>query len=262
MRLVLKLEPESGRITLPVHYNHLVQGMIYQSLDEALAQWFHEQGFAYHKRRFKLFTFSRLLSRKPRYDHERRTLTFTGPIYLKIAAMDTEFLESLAIHLVRHREVHLNGHLCYFTAIEVEMPPEPRRPIRVRTLSPISVYRTLYDAEGKPATYFYHPQDPEFSQLLLDNLKRKAAAWFKERVKDLPPLDDAAIRTLRVGRMAVTEFKGTWIKGWDGVFELDLPGPYFTLAYNAGLGAKNSEGFGMVEVLRRRKHGQNTEPHG
>ena len=249
MRLVLKLEPDAGRITLPVHYNHLVQGMIYQSLDEALARWFHEQGFVYHKRRFKLFTFSRLLSRKPLFNPERRTLTFQGPIYLKIAAMDTEFLESLAVHLVRHREVRLNGHVCHFTAIEVEMPPEVRGPVRVRTLSPVSVYRTLYDGEGKSAVYFYHPEDPEFERLLLDNLRRKAVAWFRDRVKELPPLDGARIRVLRVRRLVVTEFKGTWIKGWDGLFELDLPEPYFTLAYNAGLGAKNSQGFGMVEVV-------------
>lgn len=68
MRISIRLESLDGELTLPVHYNHLVQGMIYQSLDQALAQWLHERGFQYGKRRFKLFTFSRLLSRHRRLD--------------------------------------------------------------------------------------------------------------------------------------------------------------------------------------------------
>jgi CRISPR/Cas system endoribonuclease Cas6 (RAMP superfamily) len=32
--------------------------------------------------------------------------------------------------------------------------------------------------------------------------------------------------------------------------ELDLPEPFFLLAYDAGLGSKNSQGFGMVEVVK------------
>ena len=60
----LRLESSSDNITLPVHYNHLIQAMIYQSLDDALAHWLHEEGFQCGKRRFKLFTFSRLLSRR------------------------------------------------------------------------------------------------------------------------------------------------------------------------------------------------------
>jgi len=248
MRLVSKPEPETGKLSLPIPYNHLAQGMIYRSLDEALARRFHEQRFAYHKRPFKLSTFFRLLSRTPLFDRERQTLTFRGPIYLKIAAMDTEFLESLAVHLVRHRKVRLNGHVSYFTAIEVEMPLEVRGPVQVRTLSPVSVYQTLYVGEGKPAVYFYYPEALEFERLFLDNLRRKAVAWFRDRAE----LDGARIRVLWVRRSVVTEFKGTWIKGWAGLFELDLPEPYFiTLVYNAGLGSKNSQGFGMVEVARR-----------
>ena len=49
---------------------------------------------------------------------------------------------------------------------------------------------------------------------------------------------------------AIVNFKGTWVKGWMGLYELSLPEPFFTLAYNAGLGSKNSQGFGMVEVVR------------
>jgi len=54
--------------------------------------------------------------------------------------------------------------------------------------------------------------------------------------------------------LVVANFKGTWIKGWTGLYELNLPEPYFTIAYDTGLGAKNSQGFGMVDVVRNGKN--------
>ena len=48
----------------------------------------------------------------------------------------------------------------------------------------------------------------------------------------------------------VLNFKGTVIKGWTGLYEAKLPEPYFRLAYDAGFGAKNPQGFGMVGVVR------------
>jgi len=45
------------------------------------------------------------------------------------------------------------------------------------------------------------------------------------------------------------KFKGFIIKGWMGIYELHLPETYLSMALDAGLGAKNSQGFGMVEVI-------------
>lgn len=254
MRISLKLEAPEGSLTLPIHYNHLVQAMIYQSLDQALAQWLHEEGFQCGKRRFKLFTFSRLLSRHRRLDLKEGTISFTGPLFLKVGAMETEILESLAVHLVRFGEVKLNGQLCRFTSVEVEMPVQASGPVLVRALSPITTYSTLFDAAGKKKTYYYNPWEREFSQKILENLQRKARAYYGEG-KELPSLDGAYIRPVNVSKRneAIINFKGLWIKGWTGLYELNLPEPYFTLAYNAGLGSKNSQGFGMVEVVKPHK---------
>jgi CRISPR-associated endoribonuclease Cas6 len=49
--------------------------------------------------------------------------------------------------------------------------------------------------------------------------------------------------------LRILEYRGTVIKGWTGLFKLDLPEPFFLLAYDSGLGSKNSQGFGMVEVV-------------
>ncbi|HSH36183.1 hypothetical protein, partial [Schnuerera sp.] len=51
---------ESDKIVLPIQYNHMVQGMIYKLLDDELANFLHGEGFQNKKRRFKMFTFSRI----------------------------------------------------------------------------------------------------------------------------------------------------------------------------------------------------------
>ena len=48
-------------IRLPIHYNYLIQSLIYHSLDEEFAEFLHDQGYEVEKRKFKLFNFSRLL---------------------------------------------------------------------------------------------------------------------------------------------------------------------------------------------------------
>ncbi len=251
MRIRLRFEPLSGRLQVPVHYQHLVQGFIYRNLHQALAQWLHNEGFSRGKRRFKLFTFSRLQASRRTYDPKTRTLTLEGPILLKIGSVDHEILESLAVHLVQHREFRLNGTLCQFQAIEVEMPLRAEGPVLVKTLSPITVYRTLYTREGKRKTYYFTPYEAEFEELLLDNLRRKAEAYYRLHPdRPLPPLGEASIKVVRPRKEVITQFKGTVIKAWTGLFELHLPEPYLTLAYDTGLGAKNSQGFGMVEVVK------------
>jgi CRISPR-associated endoribonuclease Cas6 len=50
-----------GPVSLPLYYQHLLQGVVYRSLEnEQLAAFLHDKGFRQGKRSFKLFTFSRL----------------------------------------------------------------------------------------------------------------------------------------------------------------------------------------------------------
>ena len=251
MRLVLTFEPVEGVLPLPIHYNHLVQGMIYRSLDRALRNWLHQEGFVFHKRHFKLFTFSRLMAKRRTLNRETRSIVFEGPVRFKVGSVEPKILESLAIYLVKNREVRLNGTRCQFQAVEVEMPVHVEGPVIVKTLSPITVYRTLYTADGRKKTYYFNPWEDEFEELVLDNLRRKAKAYAERTGEKIPPLEGGSIKSFKVRKEVIIKFKGTVIKGWDGLFEVHLPDPYFQLAYHAGLGAKNSQGFGMVEVVKK-----------
>jgi len=46
-------------------------------------------------------------------------------------------------------------------------------------------------------------------------------------------------------------YKGFIIKGWMGKFRLRGNPELIKFSYEAGLGAKNSQGFGMWEILKK-----------
>jgi len=255
MRIVIKFEVETGTLTLPVSYNVLIRGLIYDNLNESLARKYHDEGFKLGKRTYKLFVFSRLMSRRFRFNTREKVLEFGSPVYLKVGALDSRLLESFATHLLRKQFVNIGRNVCRLSSIEVEAPIRVNGSVLVKAISPISVHKGLYDVEGKSKTYYFSPWEAEFSKLILDNLKRKAKAFYGESV-ELPEVEHPVIVPEKVspGNLKVFVYKkngmGYVIKGWLGLYKLRLPQFYFDIAYSAGLGARNGLGFGMVEVVR------------
>jgi CRISPR-associated endoribonuclease Cas6 len=250
MRLRISLAAESSHLQIPVQYNHLLQGLIYHNLDRTLSEWLHEEGHAYGARRFKMFTFSRLFGKRAMRDGR---VSFDGPVHFFLASVDARVLGSLAEHLLTKPTVRLGNVQCRVTEVGVEPEPQidPSKPVIVKALSPITAYSTLYTPTGAKKTYYYAPQEKEWGEALISNIARKAKAlgWASDIQSDLK---DARVRPYKVSKtdQQLLSFKGFWIKGWTGLYEVRLPEPYFRLAYDAGLGSKNAQGFGMVGVVR------------
>jgi CRISPR-associated endoribonuclease Cas6 len=249
MRLRISLCPESLSLRLPIQYNHLLQGLIYSNLDRLLSEWLHEEGHAYGTRRFKLFTFSRLFGKR---NMSKGQIEFCGSAYFYLSAVDAEILGSLAEHFLKNPTVRLGKAECRVQEVGVEPVPEINvaKPTRVKALSPITAYSTLTLPDGGKKTYYYAPQEKEWSEALISNLGRKAKAlgWTADGDEDLK---EAWVKPYKVrsADQKILKFKGTVIKGWMGLYEVKLPEPYFRLAYDAGFGAKNAQGFGMVGVI-------------
>jgi CRISPR-associated endoribonuclease Cas6 len=249
------LRSERGSLHVPVQYNHLLQGLIYTNLDNALSRWLHDEGHMYGQRRFKLFTFSRLFGKRTASNGRIR---FDSPVHFYLGSVDSEVLGSFAEHLLTKPAVRLGSAGCHVTEVGVEPEPEidPAKPVIVKTLSPITAYSTLTTPDGRKRTYYYAPQEREWSESLVSNIARKAKAldWSTNVDKDL---EKAWVRPYKVksADQKVLDFKGFVIKGWTGLYEVNLPEPYFRLAYDAGFGAKNAQGFGMVEIVRNEKGG-------
>lgn len=243
---LMPLEP----LELPTQYNQAVQGFIYHHLEATLARWLHDEAYLYRQRHFKMFTFGRIQGSYTRHAEEER-IAFKGAITLPIASADGRILQSLAETFLQTSIVTLYHTPCQVASVGIVPPPKPdfSGPVRIRTLSPITVYSTLQGPSGAKKTYYYTPYEREWSTLLLDNLRRKALALGLEekRVAEL----HGRVAPLRVGPRdrRVNRFKGTVIVGYTGEYTLELPPALFELAYDTGLGSKNAQGFGMIEVI-------------
>lgn len=245
MRIRLQIVPEKPPLVLPCNYNQIVQAFIYAGLDRRLSKKIHDEGAKDPEtdRRLKLFTFSRLIpERSPEVKHGM--INLHESVYLVVASPLGEFIESLVTTLLKEPERYLGKNRIGIGSVEVESLPPYQDSIRVRTLSPITLYSTLKTADGRRKTYYYTPFEREWSELIIENLRRKARILYNEIE------DGGYIHPIKVSsrNQRIVIYKGTVIKGWDGVFELRLPEKMFFLALEAGLGAKNGQGFGCVEI--------------
>ncbi|GAB5047020.1 CRISPR-associated endoribonuclease Cas6 [Thermodesulfovibrio sp. TK110] len=248
MRLKIKFHhAEKPFITLPCHYNEAVQGFIYHHLEAHIAKKIHDRGFKdpETERRFKFFTFSRLIPDDGAQIKDGK-IKLHGPLNLVISSPINDFIQSFAMNLMKAGEFVFAEEKMILTSVQVEAIPEYREKIYVKTLSPITVYSTLKTSDGRKKTYYYSPFEREFEKLVIDNLNKKLRALTGKEAQE------GSIKPFRVNsrNQRIVIYKNTVIKGWDGVFEMTLPPELFTIAFDTGVGAKNSQGFGCIEVWR------------
>ena len=92
MKLKVVLTSDSP-VVLPLHYNHILQGFIYRTMDPVYSKFFHNAGFPYGKRLFKLLTFSRIFG-KNRVLKESKKVVFYPPIYFYLSCYLRQALAS------------------------------------------------------------------------------------------------------------------------------------------------------------------------
>lgn len=243
MRITLQLQKE-GIIELPIHYNHIVQSFIYRHMEEGLREFLHDEGYKYGERSYKCFTFSRLLG-KAMVKGQR--IIFIPPIELVISSPKLEVLEGFARVIINKDELFIGENKLYLGYISAQETPLLAGRVRIKMLSPITIYSTLKDAEGRKKTYYYNPWERDFSVLLKENLWRKYFAIYGVSIEG----KEFQVVPLRVRREdeKIIIYKGTVIKGWMGVYEIEGDEEMLKLAYEAGLGSKNSQGFGCFDII-------------
>ncbi|MFY9413867.1 MAG: CRISPR-associated endoribonuclease Cas6 [Tepidanaerobacteraceae bacterium] len=246
MRQKICFLPEKGEIlTLPIHYNHMVQAMIYNSLDNDMGDFLHDKGFAHGNRSFKMFAFSRLMG-EYRIDKNEATITFVGPVSLVVTSPYSDFCNSLANGLLFKSSVRLGHAQVKVTDISLEKDLVDDEKIKINTLSPIVVYSTLLRPNGRKYTCYFEPGEKDFDVIMDNNLRNKYKAFHQTE----PPAEHVSIRPLKQPKLSIIDYKNFIIKGYSGTFILSGPAPLLQTAVECGLGSKNSQGFGCVRVLK------------
>lgn len=240
MRILVRLTSSSRHVFLPYSYPEFVQALIYKFLPENRAGQLHEEGFPYEKRRFKLFTYSRLQGKLERRE-PKKGLYFFPPVEFKVGSPVDWILQGLAEGLLKEGVIQLGQSEMQVDSIAVETPKNFSDSVKIKMLSPVTVYSTFHKPDGKKLTHYYTPFDAEFSELITRNLQKKYEVLYKKKCEEtlrITPL-------FRHNRERILTYKKTIIKAWDGSYQLEGNPELIHISYQTGLGSKNSQGFGM-----------------
>lgn len=237
-------------LTLPLHYSDMVQGFIYRMLsDRALSTQLHDRGLRQvDGKPVKLFAYSRLMGTRYTIDHDTKTITFSGPIRLVVTSALDEMIYDLTMSLLKAKHVSLHDTEITVRKAQLESYNGTATQTQVRFLSPVTVYRTITQPDGKKFTQYYRPGTEEFDALLRQNLALKARALGDET----DPRDvDLTLTPISTGTLQerILFFHGSPIHAWEGDCRLQGSMRYMALAWNAGLGGKGSAGCGVFDVF-------------
>lgn len=248
MRLKIRLNSERGFISLPVHHNKQIQAMLYGNMPRLFSKFLHDAGFFYEGKKFKLFTFSKIFSEK--FNIKEGRIYFKTPVEIYISSAVEDIVRSWESVLVNREQIRLDKNRLYIEDIQHIDKPEFGNNFILRTLSPITVYRTFFipsdNGKDRKFTKYIHPHEEDFSELIRENILKKFYILTGKELKNF----EFSIKISKIYREVPMKYMDTYIKAYEGEFEVVLNKPeVFAKIYDAGLGSKNSQGFGMVEVI-------------
>lgn len=233
----LRLTFSMDSTALPINYRPLIHGMIYQALayDPAFSAVLHSAASGGDdKRSFKGFTFSPLMGQYAIAEH---TIFFHRQADLEIRSRDEGLIRLLHQSFSQKQTVRVGTEELTVTRCEMTDIHLQTNRIAIRMVSPVVAYRT--DENGH--TVFFSPDDEAFYSALVRNAQRKCQHFGLAQPFDL---QISSLNKKLPGKQ-FSMFKKTYITGWFGSYLLEGDPGIIDLLYQAGLGAKNSEGFGL-----------------
>lgn len=234
----------TNRLVVPVAYQSCLQGLIYQLLciHPEYSGFLHEEGYVEpNGKHFKMFCFSRLQGRSV---YRNKTLLFPSSISFFLRTADPTQAAILQQALQLNETYMLNHQPIILKKLEIsELDLDPNcTQLNIKMLSPITVHTTLPDGYTK----YYTPLDDEFAKLVNQNYRNKWRSVF-----GVFPAGDIILSALSVASRdkIVTDFRKIRINAWNGIYLLKGQPEALKFLYHTGLGAKNSLGFGMFEII-------------
>ena len=231
--LIITLDAIEKPMVLPIAYQHILQGLLYAAWKEALPS-LHDDVAGTH-----LFTFSPL---EGPCSVQNRMIRFNSALHFELRSPFDELTQSVLKYCTAQETVRLGKNLLRVENLEIHnrmIFPDAAR-IRMRGMV------TVHENQPDGSTRYYTPEDAEWLPRLRFMLKQK-----------LHTLGMAADDRLEVGplwrtlRKRVTSFKGTWITGYSGSFEIRCDPAAMAVLYYCGLGSRNSQGCGMFDIENR-----------
>ena len=240
MQLIVHIGLEQP-LSLPLNYNHIVQSIIYRAIGTMpdYADFLHNEGYSLEKRQYKMFQFSQLSGD---YYIQNKQIIFKSYIVFEIRSPEPLLIRLLG-ESFWNNGIYFGKTLCTDIQIELYDYTIEVEELYIQMKTPITVYSTDYEM-GK--TYYYNPDEEEFYRQINDNFYRKYEAYY-----GVDPISTLKIQKLDkdLPKKFVTKYQGSYITGWYGKYLISGKRKYLDFLYQAGVGSKNSQGFGMFEII-------------
>jgi len=257
---------------LPFNYNHPLQGLIYNALklgDKSIAKRLHS-----NKKDIK-FVFSKPLAdgKKGRGWWVNKKGIFVKSKCFKIYFSTPEpwIFNAFIDGIFKLEEIKLFGKTFYLNRVRTFKEPEKLSNRPLKTLSPINVF--MNNAPNGAKTWDLSPIQPEKSpfknepglwkEFLLRNLREKYLLLYGERYEgelDIELLNKPEPKQSRFKIKHVVKYNSKlkrhvldsiYVRAWDLGLKLYGEEEILRIAYELGLGMRNSLGFGMIGVMFR-----------
>lgn len=256
-KLTLDIDKKTFGDRIPLNYQYAASALVYKILSNSgsdFSHWLHENGYSDDKRRFKLFTFSRLYAQ--RYAIEgvyMKILSNTVDWY--ISFLPERGTQEFVQGLFKKQLFELGDRVARIRFrvgnVEMLLAPAFAETMTFETLSPACIVRQEQDGSEK----YIAPDHPEAAEIVKLNLLNKYKAFhghdfrmngfpFRLTVLNKPK---SSLVTIKQGTSQESKIRGYMCR-----FELTAPEELMKIMYDTGLGSKNSQGFGMSEVDRAR----------
>ena len=239
---------ESKVLKVPLSNLHLFQSLLYKLLPAEHASFLHNEGYVVDGHPMKLFAMSWPSSLKhPKFRDD--SIEFEFPVSLTVSTPVAPTLDGIATGALLNEKLHIGANTIVCEKVEVRQMTAAAEKITLRTLSPITCYTQMQRQDGRKYTVYFSPREKDFSESVHNNLIRKFKALYPNN--DVPQgLVQIAMLGAPQERIAKFINKNPFpIKGWEGRFSLSGPKELLQVGIDCGLGAKNSSGWGCVEVV-------------
>ena len=230
-------------LVLPLSYSLYLQAFLYHFInEERYARFLHDTGYSCRERVFKLFCYSNFVENPIWINGAGRRISYPSTVSFYVSAVEDQFFQYCAQSMLEgDSRYQIGGQSVQVTQIEAIRQEIGTRE-RIRALSPITVYSTLTTGDGRKHTLYYAPHEKEFGRLIQQNLVHKYQAYYGREPED----DSFSIEPERGIKERKSLYKQFVIRGYVGQFRIQGSPELMKMAFAAGLGGKNGQGFGFI----------------
>jgi len=253
MRIKVSFSEFNGNdIVLPIHYLYSLHCLIYKMFTpEITHKLYLDGGFPYKDRKFKLFSYSRILEHG-NVNKEQHTIQFGNNISFYFACSLPYIVNNFINSAFTKDVININGNALILSRCEIiQNPVIDSNQVKITMISPMTAYST-FNRNGKNVTHYYAPTDQTFNELVEENAKRKYAAT---QAALGAPISDEDLSNMHLQitpkkystkqNKKVLYFKNKVVEAYTGVYVLEGSPELIQTTYDCGIGASTSEGFGM-----------------